>query len=174
MNSFSFLTWVNSLKFLIKLFCNFVKFVEFLFFFNSIISSSFFAISSFKEFIWSFNIDVYTISFIFIFCCFEKWSISPICGNLLLFLLLLLLTSVFEILFSIALKPAVVDWSHCFNISSITLIVFWYSSFFLFLFTFNKVISLFLLANSALKRIIISLLRSSSNSNIPIFSFVLL
>ena len=180
-NSFSFFTWANSLKFLIKLFCNLEKFVEFWFFFNSVIFSSFLTNSSFKLLIWFFNIETKTISFMAFLCWLEKCNISPIWGkfdlDFLLFVGLLLLcsfNSILDKLFSITLKPAVVDWSHCFKISSITLMVFWYSSFFLFLFTFNKEISLFLDANSALNLIIMSLLRSNSNSNIFIFSLVLL
>ena len=51
---------------------------------------------------------------------------------------------------------------------------FSYSSDFRFLLTFNKDISLFLEANSARNFIIISLLRSNSNSNMLTFSLVLL
>ena len=160
-----------------KLFCNLEKLVEFVFFFNSLIFSSFLTNSSFKLLIWFFSIETNTISFNIFLCWLEKCNISPICGNCLLLFLPLLkyeLKSRFDILFSITLNPAVVDWSHCFKISSITRIIFWYSSVFLFLFTFNKEISLFLAANSDLNLIIISLLRSNSNSNILIFSFVLL
>ena len=168
------MTWVNSLKFFRKLFCSLVKLVEFWFFFNWLIFSFFLPNSSFKLLIWFFNIYTYTISFIIFLCWDEKCNISPIWGKFVFLFFLLGLISEFNKLFSIALNPAVVDWSHCFKISSITLMDFSYSSDFRFLLTFNKDISLFLEANSARNFIIISLFRSNSNSNMLTFSLVLL